>query len=803
VRVTIAAPEGIPASVVLSAKATYIAAKPEAGDKTMVALKVAPGSYNLIADSMTVEGRYYVATRSRPEVPVKAGQTTDVKVTYAVSDSARDFHASAIDETSVTLTWTAQPQFDIVVRRTSSYDPAKAPDQGVNVPVAKGSAVDSGLEPGKQYTYALFAQYKDKWVGPMAIRVGTASDDSTHAAYVASPQTQILKDTDVTKTTTTGSGVTITLRAGLPTPLIGAGVVLPISATLPGGYLGVIADVTDDGRTLDLVAGGITDAFDYYDISVPDIEGGDPLPKTDEPSATPESVPNGTSKAKTSNGPVDPGDRQPLDPSSEASSEKTTTEAYEPAEPKALAKSSALLSCLGGSGAVEIAFSPSLSLSGHFNATITKYKILGKSIPTGATLDMSVAATVSGPATVTTSGKLSCGLPFVPVHVPLPGPAPLSFYFKPTAEFTVGGEVKVENLGLAATAGVKVAGHFGLTDGASFSGSPIFSAVPTTPKVVASGSVGLKVGGQVIVGPGAGSSAAGVIAGLGGELNPIDASFGPVFPIGDPRFNACLRASAAFTRNLSLTAKAWVGGWDASASVTLDFLKGESQYAGSPWYLPKGCEDAVTPSDTVLGSGVTKVDDVVTGGQNQWGYVPGLVPGNKTWVLSTGDIANVVGNPSDFASTPLGGPGDGDLTQLAGHPTYDAVAYTVTLVPTGSTLHIKYVFASEEYPEYVGSSFNDAMGVYVDGVNCATVPGGTTPVSINTINMNVNSQYYIDNSTGAAGYSTSMDGLTVPLECKVPVQIGQPVTVKIAVADASDRIYDSAVALLDQGIWSD
>jgi len=28
-------------------------------------------------------------------------------------------------------------------------------------------------------------------------------------------------------------------------------------------------------------------------------------------------------------------------------------------------------------------------------------------------------------------------------------------------------------------------------------------------------------------------------------------------------------------------------------------------------------------------------------------------------------------------------------------------------------------------------------------------------------------------------------------------------TVKIAVADSSDRIYDSAVALLDQGIWSD
>ncbi len=211
----------------------------------------------------------------------------------------------------------------------------------------------------------------------------------------------------------------------------------------------------------------------------------------------------------------------------------------------------------------------------------------------------------------------------------------------------------------------------------------------------------------------------------------------------------------------------------------------------------------MSPGDSVLGGGVTLVDDVVTGGQNQWGYLPGLVPGKKTWVLSTGNIADVVGVPSKFASSDLGGAGDAGLTTMGGRPTYDAVAYTVTLVPTGSTLHVRYVFASEEYPEYVGSVFNDIMAVFVEGKNCAMVPGATAPVSINTINMNLNSQYYVDNTNGAAGYSTSMDGLTVPLECKVPVQIGKPVTVKITVADTSDRIFDSAVALLDQGIWAD
>ena len=172
-------------------------------------------------------------------------------------------------------------------------------------------------------------------------------------------------------------------------------------------------------------------------------------------------------------------------------------------------------------------------------------------------------------------------------------------------------------------------------------------------------------------------------------------------------------------------------------------------------------------------------------------------------MLSTGLVVNATGSPSTWASTDLGGAGDPDLTALAGQPTLDAVAYNVTLVPNGTTLHVKYVFASEEYPEFVGSAFNDVMEVLVNGVNCATVPGTTSPVSINTVNQTTNAQYYVDNATGASGYATTMDGLTVPLECSVPVTPGVPVKVSIKVADSSDHIYDSAVALLDQGIWSD
>ena len=172
-------------------------------------------------------------------------------------------------------------------------------------------------------------------------------------------------------------------------------------------------------------------------------------------------------------------------------------------------------------------------------------------------------------------------------------------------------------------------------------------------------------------------------------------------------------------------------------------------------------------------------------------------------MLSTGRLADAVGDPSSNASSALGQPGDDGLSLLSGRPTYDAATYAVRVIPQGSTLKVQYVFASEEYPEYVGSSFNDVMRVSVDGKDCSFVPGTSDPVAVNTVNQNANSEYYVDNSAGAAGYGTAMDGLTKPLTCVVPVTPGVVTTVKVAVADSSDEILDSAVALVGRGISSE
>jgi hypothetical protein len=450
-----------------------------------------------------------------------------------------------------------------------------------------------------------------------------------------------------------------------------------------------------------------------------------------------------------------------------------------------------------------VSFKPDVVVAGGLKTKFEKKGLFGKD--SEASLDMTLTTTVTGVAKVKWDGEYECKLK-LPTYTKIltTTPVPISVVATPAASFSISGALELDSLGVTATGGVQVGGTMSLTHGSSFQGKTIATAAPVPPKITANGTVAVKVGGDVTVGPGAGTSNAGVIAEVKGNLYPIDATFGPTFSATDARFNTCLQAKAAVTAGLGVTAKAWLKDWNFEKEITVAALNGTFNYPGSPWNLPAGCGSAAPPgSDSLLGPGVTKVDDSVIGDPGQWGHVDGFAPGAKTWVLSTGLISDAVGVPSAFASTNLNGAGDDGLTAMAGFPTYDAATYQTTVVPTGSTLHVKYVFASEEYPEYVGSSYNDVMAVRVNGTNCAAVPGSAAAVAINTINDHTNSTYYVDNSAGAAGYGTSMDGLTVPLTRSVPVTPGKPVTVQIVVADTSDHAYDSAVALVDGGIWTD
>ncbi|MFO1302597.1 MAG: choice-of-anchor L domain-containing protein [Burkholderiales bacterium] len=204
----------------------------------------------------------------------------------------------------------------------------------------------------------------------------------------------------------------------------------------------------------------------------------------------------------------------------------------------------------------------------------------------------------------------------------------------------------------------------------------------------------------------------------------------------------------------------------------------------------------------IVGPGVTVSNATFTGAAAASGTFAGAdadIGIASGVILSTGLAVDADGpNVSDGWSTDNGRPGDSDLSAIVGADTFDAAILEFDVVPAANTMSIRFVFASEEYPEFVDSEFNDVFAIFVNGVNCANFNG--RPVAINSINEKVNSSFFVPNYTGAR--NTEFDGFTVPLDCVAAVNPGVPNHVKIAIADTSDEIYDAAVFLAAGGMRS-
>jgi len=169
-------------------------------------------------------------------------------------------------------------------------------------------------------------------------------------------------------------------------------------------------------------------------------------------------------------------------------------------------------------------------------------------------------------------------------------------------------------------------------------------------------------------------------------------------------------------------------------------------------------------------------------------------------------------NGSVFANNNVGGflPGfDVDLTPLAGGALFDINSYTITFVPTSDTLRFRYCFASEEYPEFACSQYNDIFGFFIQGqnypvpTNIARIPSTSLPVSINNIHPDnttpnnpcppVNAQYYINNTN--SNTQPTFDGLTRVFTAEAIVVPCQTYTIRLVIADVGDPAYDSGVFL--------
>ena len=217
----------------------------------------------------------------------------------------------------------------------------------------------------------------------------------------------------------------------------------------------------------------------------------------------------------------------------------------------------------------------------------------------------------------------------------------------------------------------------------------------------------------------------------------------------------------------------------------------------------------ITPDDlanTLVGSGVTVSNVTYVGSNTAAGLFSGgtgIIGFEDGIILSSGNMNDIVGpNQSDSTSTDQNTPGDPDLTILSGFPTFDASVLEFDFVPDEAQVFFQFVFASEEYNEFVGSSFNDAFGFFINGQNCALVE--SDPISVDTINNGPTNQgpgshpeLYRNNDLqdGGGQIDTEADGLTVVLTCNATVIPNNVNHMKLAIADASDSIWDSWVFL--------
>jgi gliding motility-associated-like protein len=223
--------------------------------------------------------------------------------------------------------------------------------------------------------------------------------------------------------------------------------------------------------------------------------------------------------------------------------------------------------------------------------------------------------------------------------------------------------------------------------------------------------------------------------------------------------------------------------------------------------------------NVLLGPGVTVSNIFYNGNPGAIGFFDGSSTNlgiSSGIVMTTGTIVNNGSGPhgpNNAASSGMdnGSPGSGLLSGLiGGAQTFNATTLEFDFVPYSDTVRFRYVFGSEEYPEFAppnNSGFNDVFGFFISGPgiagmqNIAQLPGGGGVVSINNVNAITNSAYFINNGDGSSfpqnnsAFFVQYDGFTKVLEAVSKVQCGKTYHLILSIADVGDAFYDSGIFL--------
>lgn len=157
---------------------------------------------------------------------------------------------------------------------------------------------------------------------------------------------------------------------------------------------------------------------------------------------------------------------------------------------------------------------------------------------------------------------------------------------------------------------------------------------------------------------------------------------------------------------------------------------------------------------------------------------------NEGVVLTTGTVGCV--------------PGPNDQNGCTGAGTTSSLKFD--FISNTDKLFFQYVFGSEEYNEFVNTSFNDQFQLLLNGTNIALLPGAGGAVSINNVNCGSNSAFYRNNSSGSApagctnlGLNIQYDGLTTVLTAQADVVASTTNTFEFRIFDVDDSVLDSGV----------
>jgi outer membrane protein OmpA-like peptidoglycan-associated protein len=134
----------------------------------------------------------------------------------------------------------------------------------------------------------------------------------------------------------------------------------------------------------------------------------------------------------------------------------------------------------------------------------------------------------------------------------------------------------------------------------------------------------------------------------------------------------------------------------------------------------------------------------------------------------------------------------------------DGAVLEFDFVAAFDSIAFRFVFGSEEYPEFVGKNFNDVFallvtpkfGKTVKPKNIGTLPNGVS-VMINNVNPKRNAEWYVANDYYNAPFYDYLeyDGFTKPIVAGIKVIPHKLYHLKILIADLEDCEYDSGVLL--------